>query len=164
MCPGEWEDRSICFQIKSSLLLSYLLPSLFVFPSAYKYSQVILLSLTTKKEQNKTLTTSSFSSYSFISSPLLPFTAKLLERHCHPLLALCHRAGLVPSCREARLQPAQSLWPFCGQSWKTLRPFTLLPSAGFGTICHFSYSFPASSSLLSRRGRLGTELPLVHWS
>lgn len=101
--PSEWEDRGICFQIKSSLLLLCLLPSLL-------FSQLIGILKALYLEQQKrtkqdTLTTPSSSSFY-----LLAFTAKLFERTSHSLLSTV-QSGFCPFAKKPKLQSPQSLWP-----------------------------------------------------
>lgn len=132
-CPNEWEDRGICFQIESSLLLPYLLPSRSAFPSAYKYSQVSLI-LNNKKEQNKTLLLLLPPQATTLSLSFLSQLGCLKEPPIH-FSAHCNLASVLLLRNQIR-----NLHNHCDPSVTRASghcsPSLCLPlSAGFGTIC-----------------------------
>ena len=89
--PQRVRGRGICLQIRSSLLLSCLLPCLSALPSTYKYSRLPLI-IHSKREQNTgTLTTPSSSSSCLIS--FLPFPVENL-----PSTSQLTAIWRLPSC------------------------------------------------------------------
>lgn len=134
------KGQGVCFQIKSSLLLPCLLPSLSAFPSLMSTLKSLPLILNNKRQQNKTLLL-------LLPPPATMLSLSFLSQLSHlkepPIHGSAHCNLALPFCQEPKVAASTVvvtlLWPEPVDT--VLLPFPLF--AGPDTTCPFSFPCPA---------------------